>query len=269
MLMPHVASISIYPVKSFGPTLVRAARIVEGGGLEHDREFALFDANDKFVNGKRNPLVHQLTTMIDWKDGIVYFKPFCLDAEPVSFNILHEVSQMEEWLSHFFGEPVTWRRNAKGGFPDDGAAPGPTIISDASYGEISTWYSGLSVGEIRKRFRANIELACDQPFWEDHLFANAGELLRFTIGDVEFHGTNPCKRCVVPTRETLGGDTYPDFAKIFMDKRAQTRPEWSNRSRFDHFYRLAINTRVPPDQYGKQIHVGDGVEILGVDAPSA
>lgn len=261
--MPQVASISIYPIKSFGPTLVSAARIVDGGGLEHDREFGLFDAHDKFINGKRNPKVHQLTAIIDWKDATVYLKLVEACGPPVSFNIRHEVACLESWLSAFFEEPVTWRRNPLGGFPDDTKAPGPTVISTASYSEIATWYDGLTVGEVRKRFRANIELACDEPFWEDHLFAEPEQVLRFKVGDVEFHGSNPCKRCVVPTRQTSGGDAYPDFAKIFMAKREETLPPWSTRSRFDHFYRLSINTMVPLSEVGKQVCVGDQVVILG------
>jgi uncharacterized protein YcbX len=264
MSTPRVDSISVYPIKSFGPSLVSAARIVEGGGLEHDREFGIFDANDKFVNGKRNPKVHHLTAAIDWKDAAVYFKPLDPDSEPACFDMRTEIAALEAWLSSFFDEPVTWRRNSRGGFPDDSAAPGPTIISGSSYAEIATWYNGISVPEIRKRFRANIEIACEQPFWEDHLFTEPGEVMRFKIGDIEMHGTNPCKRCVVPTRETIGGETYPDFAKIFMTKRAETLPAWSTRSRFDHFYRLCINTRVPESEVGKQVMVGDTIQILGV-----
>jgi len=63
----------------------------------------------------------------------------------------------------------------------------------------------------------------------------------------------------------LGGESYPDFPKIFMAKRAETLPSWSTRSRFDHFYRVSINTRVPHSEIGKQIHVGDSVEIIGVE----
>jgi uncharacterized protein YcbX len=265
MTSPHIANISVYPIKSFGPTNVSAARIVDGGGLEHDREFAIFDANDKYVNGKRNTKVHQITAVIDWKDATVYFKLLGSTSGPVCFNIRREIPELESWLSQYFDEPVTWRRNSRGGFPDDSLAPGPTIISDATYLEIATWYSGLAVDEIRKRFRANIEIGCNEPFWEDHLFTEPGAVVRFKIGEVEFHGTNPCKRCVVPTRETLGGESYPDFPKIFMAKRAETLPSWSTRSRFDHFYRVSINTRVPHSEIGKQIHVGDSVEIIGVE----
>ena len=264
MSIAHVASISIYPIKSFGPSLVSAARIVEGGALEHDREFGLFDANGKFVNGKRNPKVHTLSAAVDWKDLSVYFKPMDSVDDPTCFNIRHETDALERWLSDYFGEPITWRRNSRGGFPDDSAAPGPTIISDATFAEVTSWYPGLNVSEVGKRFRANIEIHCDEPFWEDRLFGDPDTTVNFLIGDVLFHGIKPCKRCVVPTRQSEGGEPTPDFADIFMAQRARTLPAWSNRSRFDHFYRLAINTRVAPSEVGKLIEVGTPIEILGI-----
>ena len=125
MQTPRIASISIYPVKSFNAMLVPAARIVDSGGLEDDREFGLFDADGKFVNGKRNPKVHQLVASIDWKDAIVYFKTVASPETSVCFHIRKEHKQLEAWLTEFFDESVEWRRNPRGGFPDDLAAPVP------------------------------------------------------------------------------------------------------------------------------------------------
>ena len=34
------------------------------------------------------------------------------------------------------------------------------------------------------------------------------------------------------------------------------------KSRFNHFYRLAVNTIVPADQAGKTVRVGDEVGIV-------
>jgi hypothetical protein len=39
-------------------------------------------------------------------------------------------------------------------------------------------------------------------------------------------------------------------------------PSWSARERFNHFYRVAINTRPEGDQGGKTLRVGDRLEIL-------
>src|ERR1700689_5278540 len=98
--------------------------------------------------------------------------------------------------------PVFLRRNARGGFPDDTKFPGPTVVSHETFCEVASWYNGISVGELRVRFRANLELTVDVPFWEDRLYAAPDEFVRFRCGDVALEGTNPCQRCIVPTRDT-------------------------------------------------------------------
>jgi len=38
-------------------------------------------------------------------------------------------------------------------------------------------------------------------------------------------------------------------------------PPWADRSRFNHFYRLVMNTRISSAQAGKLLRVGDEVEV--------
>ncbi|MGH8563795.1 MAG: MOSC domain-containing protein [Gammaproteobacteria bacterium] len=89
----------------------------------------------------------------------------------------------------------------------------------------------------------------------------SGTTVRFTVGAVRFEGTNPCQRCVVPTRDPLTGTEDRGFQKTLAARRAETLPAWAPRSRFNHFYRLAVNMRIPPSEAGKPILVGDPVEI--------
>src|SRR6266850_94947 len=49
------------------------------------------------------------------------------------------------------------------------------------------------------------------------------------------------------------------FQKRFSELRRAHLPSWSPSQRFDHFYRLATNTRVPPSESGKTLRVGDPV----------
>ena len=114
----------------------------------------------------------------------------------------------------------------------------------------------------RLRFRANLEIGGVPPFWEDRLFGPPETVVPFQIGDVIFHGVNPCQRCVVPPRDPETGDPLPDFSSIFRARRELTLPEWADRARFNHFYRLAVNTRVPASQAGHTLSVGDQVLIL-------
>jgi uncharacterized protein len=79
----------------------------------------------------------------------------------------------------------------------------------------------------------------------------------FTIGSVQFEGINPCQRCIVPTRDALTADPTPQFQKTFLAERAASLPIGVNRDRFNHFYRLAVNTRIPPSEAGKQLHLAE------------
>ena len=114
---------------------------------------------------------------------------------------------------------------------------------------------------LRRKNRNNLEIDDVEPFWEDRLYAEEGEAVRFQIGKVQLEGTYPCQRCVVPTRSPETGKRYDEFAAIFEKQRYETLPYWATRSRFDHFYRLAVNTRPVAGCTGT-IRVGDEVTIL-------
>jgi uncharacterized protein YcbX len=109
--------------------------------------------------------------------------------------------------------------------------------------------------------RANIEIDGVPAFWEDRLFAASGETVAFKVGDVQFLAINPCQRCVVPMRDSYSGEVYPNFQKIFGQKRQATLPMWVNTAQFNHFYRLSINTRVPISEVGKKITLSGSIKI--------
>lgn len=264
--MPRLARILIYPLKAFDPVPVDGAQVLPSGALEHDRRFALFDAEGKFVNGKRVPKVLSLRTSIDPGRRTIA----CGEEESggaqapprQTFHLDDDRRALESYLSGQLGISVTLREEPNAGFPDDTEAPGPTIISSATLAEVAGWYSGISVDEARRRFRANLEIATVEPFWEDRLYTEAGAAVRFRIGTVEFLGTNPCQRCAVPTRSSRTGERTPEFTPIFEKRRFETLPAWATRSRFNHFYRLSVNTR-PASTAGGRISVGDEVSIVG------
>ncbi|MDP9175081.1 MAG: MOSC N-terminal beta barrel domain-containing protein [Planctomycetota bacterium] len=259
--MPTLAGISIYPIKSLESVAVPQARIAPGGALEGDRAFAFFDADGKFINGKRNARIHQLRSFYDAFTGTLRLGT-ADDGLRVSFHITRQRPQLQTWLSEFFGISVEVRDNTQVGFPDDLDCPGPTLIGAATLSEVASWFPPLSAGQIRLRMRANLEIAQAPAFWEDHLYTTKGSLVRFRIGDVLFDGNNPCQRCVVPPRDPFTGEGYADFSNTFMKRRKETLPPWAEASRFNHFYRLAVNTIVPASEAGKTLRIGDEVEIL-------
>ena len=255
-VIPYVSRLFIHPIKSLDRVGVEAVTVLKSGALSRDREFAIFDQSAHFVNGKRNEKVYALRSEFDLETNIVSLRVQGAD-QAHEFHIEKERDALESWLGEYFGFPVEMKQNLDTGFPDDMVSPGPTIISTATLEAIASWYPGLDVEEIRLRFRTNIEISGVPPFWEDQLFTEAGEVVDFQIGDARLMGINPSQRCVVIARDSHTGAIYPNFQKTFIAQRRATLPVWSERSRFNHFYRLAINTRLPVTEAGKTISIGD------------
>lgn len=250
-----VRSINIYPIKSLDGVSVTEARIVERGALAKDRRWALVDHDGKFIHAKRSPGLQRIRAQYDLAHDHV--EVTAGDRPTARFHLMEDQQALAHWLSETLGQPVAIIENSAGGFPDDTESSGPTVISTGTIETVATWFQ-LDPDEIRRRFRPNIEVADVSPFWEDHLFTPSGTV-PFQIGTVRFNGTNPCQRCVVPTRDSQSGETLAQFTKTFTHHRQATLPVGVARERFDHFYRLSLNTNVGPDGIGQVIHVGDPV----------
>ena len=258
----YLARIDIFPVKSLDGVSVAQATVLGSGALMGDRTYALFDAQNHFINGKRNAAIHRLRSVFS-NDGesITLAVDGAIDGDTpaATFHLQHQRPALEAWLSHYFQQPVTLQANRDLGFPDDTNAAGPTVISTATLQTIADWY-GLTLDETRRRFRTNLEIDGVPPFWEDRLFSADGSPVRFEIGDVMLEGTNPCQRCVVPTRDTRTGAATKSFQTSFTQQRVATLPAWAPRQRFNHFYRLAVNTNIS-NQHGQILKLGDSVSV--------
>jgi len=265
---PRLANICLHPIKSLDSLPVKEARIGPGGGLEFDRAWALYSADGEWVNGKRAaaifliraafaPDISSVTLSVPGDRRKIPTKTFAFpgDTAPAS-----------KWFSNFFEQPITVRHSPEG-FPDDAIANGPTIISTASLQAVCGLFPGMTIDDARLRFRTTLEIDGDRSavapaevpaFWEDQLFsAEERSTVRFRIGEVNFEGSNPCARCPVPPRDPHTGVIIPGFQKIFSDYRRSHVPAWCPEARFDHYYRLATNTRVASSEAGKILRVGD------------
>ena len=259
--MPYLARICVYPVKALDGLPLTQATILPSGALRYDRTFAFVDEQGKYINGKRNPKVHRLRSSFETKERILTLR-IQDSVQAYQFQVDAEREKLHVWLSEYFACSVNMIENGHAGFPDDVKAPGPTVISTATLQEVASWFPGLSEQEMRWRLRANLEIGGVSAFWEDNLFSEADDIVTFRIGNVLFEGTNPCQRCVVPSRNPLTGEAWPHFQQIFMRKREESLPAWATRSRFNHFYRLSCNTRVPASEAGKVLQIGDEVSLL-------
>jgi len=259
-MKPYLARIFIYPIKSLDRIEVKEAKLLKSGAIEGDREWCLVDEKGKFVNGKRDLKIHFLRANFD--DDCKNISLQIEDKKEVfTFNLEREKPDLEAWLSNFFDLKIKLIQNTLTGFPDDTKANGPTIISTATLKEVASWYENITVEEMRQRLRSNLEIDGVPAFWEDRLFATEAEPVKFKIGDVLFNGINPCARCIVPTRDSLKGISYPNFQKIFISKRKETLPDWVNRDRFNHFYRLSVNTIIPDPEAGKILRCKEEIII--------
>ena len=261
--MSYVASIHIYPVKSLDGIAVSQATILASGSLKGDRSFAICDAAGEFVNSKRNSGVHFLRLSFDIKNRIAGLKIQDTEQE-IFFHVDRERSGIEYWLSNYFGFPVKLIENLLTGFPQNTAAPGPSIISTETIAQVASWFPRVCVNEMRHRLRANIEIGDVPAFWEDKLFPEADEVVKFQIGTVIFEGINPGQPCILSTRNYAGKEAYSSFQKVLTAKQNEIMPDLVKRGGLNHLNRLIINTRVPPQAAGKIVHIGDEVKIISV-----
>lgn len=194
-----------------------------------------------------------------------------------------------EWLSGVLAEKVFLQERIDGGFPDDRDATGPTIISTESLVEVASWF-GLTLNEARRRFRMNLELSSDEnekgmasqesiptstlPFWEDALACPAAidalenpesEYLAdvapvspksFWLGLVGICAKGICRRCVVPSRDSLTGVVFEDFQASFEARRSHLLPVNVNARNWRDYFCLGLNTSIETISENK-LKIGD------------
>lgn len=262
-----VGRIWIYPIKSLPGVEVNQSFVLPAGNLQHDREFALVDEQGQFMNAKRSPAVHRVRATWDlanWSVALTGQSPVTGEQLPATrLHLTHDRDAISQWFSSFFGQPLTLLQQPSGGFPDDTDSPGPTIVSTASLDAVASWFPELNPDEMRCRFRANLELSGCQPFEEDQLVPGSDSAVPFQVGEATLYGTNPCQRCVVPTRSPETGAVLTGFQKRFSERREATFTASASRFRFTHFYRLSVNTTVRAE-HSQLIRVGDSLQMTPV-----
>ena len=276
----RVGRITLFPVKSLDGVEVDAAAVLPSGALAWDRRFALVGPDETFVNGKREPRVHRVAAAFDLSSESVTVGPRTAGSGgdagrpgpgARTFSLHDDREELEAFLSRMLARPVRLVEDQRTGFPDDPASPGPTVVTAATLAAVAGWFD-LSPEETRRRFRTNLELTAQgtgtaAPFAEDRLVPGPGEEIEFWAGEGRFVGTGACQRCVVPTRDSRTGAAMRGFQKAFADLRRESLPDFAPQSAFDHFFRLAVNTRPLGRSRGGGnggvVRVGDAVRIIG------
>lgn len=275
-IMPYLAKILIYPIKSLDGVEVTTAQILASGALQGDREFAIVKdrsasiatPSGQIVNGKRYPQIHRIRADYDLSNRIVQLG---VEGNPQrsAFHLDCDRKALSEWLSDYFQFPVQLLQNTATGYPDDLDSPGPTLVSTATLEAVTSWFTqaatpekpSMTLEELRRRLRTNLEISGVPAFWEDQLFGDSNEQIPFQIGNVTWLGINPCQRCIVPTRNTRTGEPDPHFKAQFIHNRQHSLPNWVNSSRFNHFYRLCINTCLQEKTSVSSLQINDPITL--------
>ncbi|AZH26643.1 MOSC domain-containing protein [Haloplanus aerogenes] len=287
--MAHIERLRLYPVKGLDGIEVESARITAAGTLAGDREFAMCDPEAGTIatgsdmqtlayNGKQTDRIHDVRTDFDPETSVLTVEPKA-GGDRRRFDLSTEDGRMEasEWFGDFVGDPVEFRRHEPPAFVDRPDA-GPSIISTATLEEVASWFDDMTVEGARRRLRANVEIGGVPAFWEDRFVGersspgsrtsseNVGDgAPGFVVGEgddpIEFEGSEPCARCVVPSRDPETGDPLPEFRERFVERREATFPEWADPDAFPHFYTVMLISRVPEASRERSISVGDAVQV--------
>jgi len=257
--MATIERLRVYPLKGFDGMDVGRVRVLDAGTFEHDREFALFDADGDVLNGKRTDRVHELDTDFDPEEGVLTVEP--PDGERMVLDLDAEADRLraETWFGEFFGKNLRLRRDESLGFVDR-REMGPSVVSTATLSEVASWFDELTVDGARRRIRANVEVSGVPAFWEDRFVGEGAPA--FEVDGVRFDGVTPCGRCVVPERDPDTGEPTPEFRERFVEMREKTFPEWAEKAAFDHYYTLMLIASIPESDRGTKIVVGDPVEVV-------
>ncbi len=280
--MARIGELVAYPMKSLDGVAVDRAELGPSGALRGDRTYAFVEAgvdphessvggSGGYVNGKSEPAIHGLRASYEpagrtdaTPTAVTLRRPARNDvpADERTFALPADRAALEAWVGEYLGYAVDLVREPDGGFPDDRAAPGPTVVSEATLSTFASWFDGVTdATEARRRLRPNVVLSDCPAFFEDRLFADRDSRIAFEMGEADVLGVNPCQRCVVPSRHPDTGTEIPDFRETFMRNRQATMPEWSGGDWFDHDFRLMVNTVVPESTWGTVVAVGDPVRV--------
>ncbi len=259
-MIPTLSKIRIYPIKSLDPVELTSVKIGMRS-LSGDRRYAMLNQYGSFINGKATGLVSQLQTTFDESLEYVTFKKRGSDDKAI-FNLNSDTDQIEYYLSNFFSTKVSLIKNEEGrlmDIPDESAA---TVIAYETLQHLADTLTD-SIDTLRLRFRANLEFSNVEPYWEERLANYDSEnRVAFRVGDVNMIGISLRARCNVPPRNPFTGETDKTFIKRMIESREHNIPSWSHIEKLGSLYHLSVDTFIPDSEIGKEIKVGDSLQLI-------
>lgn len=211
-----VSGLYIYPIKSLQGISLQEVEVMEKG-FRYDRRWMLVNEANGHVTQRTHPHLSQIHIMLT--DGFIIAShsdmpdlmiPFMLDSgENIqvtiwedTVNALEAPQNLSNWFSEIAGEPCKLVF-----MPEDRSRPvNPNRAINGEHVSFADAYPYLIIGQSSlddlnarmevdlpmHRFRPNIVVEGSKPYEEDHW----KDIL---IGELKFHVTHPCKRCVFTT----------------------------------------------------------------------
>jgi len=78
----------------------------------------------------------------------------------------------------------------------------------------------------------------------------------FWLGDTEFYARGTCRRCIVPTRDSLTGIVTKNFQEVFEARRSYLLPNNVVARNWRDYFCLGINTSIEKVA-GSRLAIGD------------
>ena len=269
-ILMELSAIYVYPIKSTAGVCVQQST-VQARGLDHDRRWALIDADGGVVTARNNPELLRLTTEIDAHELRVLENgerrisvPLAVADNAVQAPVLITDSKgtgvaaetaVNDWFSSYLGIPVrlmfmspeshrTVASDAGGNADDEVSFADRSPLMILSEATLETLNSKLDAAIPMVQFRPNLVIRSCAPDAED-------SWQRIRIGECEFELLNRVQRCVFATID-------PD-SQIPHSQQEPLRTLSTYRPHEDGG--VAFGRHLVARQYGV-ISVGDRVEVL-------
>jgi uncharacterized protein YcbX len=273
--MLRVTALYVYPVKSCRGLAVNSA-VVDARGFAGDRRFMVVDAQGQFLTQRAHPrmalietaLTAEKLTLSSVSQGSVSVSLSGLRSPVSSVSVWKDSVTADDcgeapaqWLGDFLGlscrlvraglaysRPIP-RQKIPAGLDVPGGSPHEVSFADAfpflaiSEESLADLNARLDSPLPMDRFRPNLVVAGGAPYSED-------TWSRFRIGEVVFHGTTRCGRCVVTTTDQLTAERAQEPLRTLSTYRRDTEGT------------VMFGRNLIHETKAGRVSVGDAVELL-------
>lgn len=270
--MATVTGLFIYPVKSCRGIEVHESRLTERG-LQHDREWMIVDAQDRFITQREYPRLALIEPTVD-AAALVLRAP---DRNPLAVPLgppgdrrtvtvwrytgpaFDQGEEAAQWLSSFIGsevrlvrfDPAT-RRLCNPEFAGGSGAHTAfsdgyplLVIGEASLADLNRRLEEQGRGVLpMNRFRPNVVVSGIEAYEEDYVDT-------FHVGPVRVKLVKPCARCAITTTDQYSGRRGVEPLRTLSTYRMDVR--------FDGI--TFGQNAIIADGVGQRLRIGDALDI--------